>query len=224
MGAKRSRRSRSYGIDKDRYGTARPQRIRSVLPIIAVFCDDTKTAPSYFAHIKREVKERVSLIIHPKSCDRADAHRVVAQAIDCLRRLANRQTTDSNDQSFVWALLDLEASVEARGIASSAATTARNAGVFVALSDPCYEVWTLSHLCDTGESFASCSSVLQRIKSEWLKRFSVPFGPKAQAGYLTLMPFREIATERARRHCLAKDPSYSEVYKLVELIEQLAKK
>ena len=69
----------------------------------------------------------------------------------------------------------------------------------VLLSNPCYEVWTLAHLTDTGEHFNDCKAVVSRIRTEWKKAFGSEFGPKAQADYEKLMRYRDTAILRAEK-------------------------
>jgi hypothetical protein len=85
-----------------------------------------------------------------------------------------------------------------------------------------YEVWTLLHLVDTGTAFLDCQAVLARVESEWQARFGQPFGKKAQADYAKIIGDRRVAASRARKHCEAGDPSWTEVYLLIEEIERLA--
>lgn len=88
----------------------------------------------------------------------------------------------------------------------------------VALSDPCYEVWTLLHLQDTGEMFVDCGAVLARIRQRWKTRFGQEFGKKAQADYSKILADRATAAERARRHHQNGDQSWTEVYLLIDEI------
>ena len=95
-------------------------------------------------------------------------------------------------------------------------------GVQVALSSPCYEVWTLLHLVGTGETFMNCAAVLSRVEIEWAKAFGQAFGTKAQADYSKLMPLVDQAVERASRNhqSVPPTPSWTEVYKAVQVIVQ----
>jgi hypothetical protein len=90
----------------------------------------------------------------------------------------------------------------------------------VALSNPCYELWSLLHLVDTGEMFINCAAVIERLAKEWQGRFKQAFGPKAQADYSKIIEDRMAAVARARKHHENGDQSWTEVYLVVEDIER----
>ena len=89
----------------------------------------------------------------------------------------------------------------------------------MALSDPCFEVWTLLHLEDTGAAFANCDQVIKRIESKWKTRFGQVFPRKARADYSKIIMLRREAARRARRHWQAQDPSRTQVYRIIEEVE-----
>ena len=177
-------------------------------------CDDTKTAVAYFQEMARELKAKVTLKIVRAPFPGATADDVVNNAIKERRGLGQREPRDK-----VWVLLDLEVQPLCRDRALAAQSKALNNGLCVALSDPCFEIWTLAHLTDTGAAFTNCEAVVAEIKKEWKKAFGVDFGhKKAQADYSKLMPLRGLAISCCRRRHERKDPSWTEVYKVVESI------
>ncbi len=207
-------------MGKARYGSRRQTGYRSVLPVVVLVCDDAKTAVAYFQEMRREFKAKVTLKIVPAPCSGATADDVVKAAIT--ERLAlgpDSSVAASEPQDEVWALLDLEVQSELRNLANAAKLKAEDNSVRVALSDPCFEIWTLAHLTDTGTAFANCAAVVAEIKKEWKKEFGTDFGQKkAQADYSKLMPLRGLAISRCRPRHERKDPSWTEVYKVVESI------
>jgi hypothetical protein len=218
--AKKSIKSRSVKIDRNRYGCSRPSRTRPTLPVIVVVCDDTRTAVAYFNVLKRLVKDRLTLTVVPKPRDLASADDVVECAMAKLAELGGDQSHDDADQQSVWALIDLEATPAQHAAANQAKTKGEKSGIKIALSKPCYELWTLLHLIDTGEAFNDCSAVIARLEKEWQKQFDQPFGRKAQADYSKIIDLRMKAMKAARKHHESKDPSWTEVYRVIEEIEQ----
>jgi hypothetical protein len=204
----------------DRFGLSRPRRIRPTLPIVVVVCDDARTAVAYFTELKREVKEKVTLQVVPAPCDGATPDDVVSLAIKWGTELSSEAHHDPEDaKELVWALIDLEVEAQRQAQAHQAKKKAQQAGVSVALSMPCFEVWTLAHLIDTGEHFMDCDAVLARIRKEWKKRFNADFGrQKAQADYSKLMEHRDEAVRRARMRSAGTDQSWTEVYQVVEAV------
>lgn len=222
MGASKSRKSRSTEIDRQRFGLSRRSATRPPLPVIVVVCDDARTAVAYFDIVKREVKEKLTLHVVKKPCDRTTPSDVIGFAIERYEGL--RQTDshdDQGDQEAVWALIDVEQAPERRRQAQEAKSAGEKAGVCVALSNPCYEVWTLLHLEDSGAYFSDCDAVLKRLEREWLDNFGQPLGKKAQADYTKIMPNRGIAVARAKQHHKAGDQSWTEVYQVIERINQV---
>ncbi len=191
-------------------------------PRIVVVCDDKVTAPRYFKYLQDEVKAHVALQVVPRraSCD--DSTAVIAMAKQYLDRL-HEEASDDSEVGSVWALIDVEGSSTAQASALQAKERGELLGVSVALSKPCFEVWTLLHLEDTGALFADCNAVLSQVKTEWRKRFNQDFGKKTRAEYSRIIKDRLVAAERARRHHSRnpRDPSWTEVYLLISEIENL---
>lgn len=219
MAGRKSQRSRRKRDDTRRFGLSRPRRIRSTLPVIVVVCDDARTAVSYFLALKREVRHVLTLTVEGNPCDRASPAEVLKAAKARLAALRRPKCKDGADQSSVWALIDLESDPARRSAASAAKTAGKRAGVSVALSDPCYEVWTLLHLEDTGSTFGDCKAVLDRVKQKWKAKFGQDLGNKAQADYSKIVGSRVAAAARAKKHHTRNDPAWTEVYLLVEEIE-----
>ena len=183
-------------------------------PIKVIVCDDSRTAPAYFTELGREVRQYVTLGIVRAKCA-ASASEVVQRAIE--ERAKLKKGGASGDS--VWALIDLEHERHVRRKAEDEKKRAGQFDVAVALSDPCFEVWTLLHLVDTGKHFANCDAVIKRIASAWKSRFKQTFPRKAQADYSKIIELRHEAACRARRHWEAQDPSRTEIYKVIEEIE-----
>ena len=155
-----ARPARNRSRQSDRYGLRRrPSQVRSPLPGVVVVCDDSRTAPAYFDELKREVKQHTTLKIGPARCQGAAPDAVVEQAI--IEREKLRE--DGDDRDSVWALIDMEQEPFARKRATDAKELGEQRGITVALSDPCYEVWTLLHLENTGRQFSDCGQVLSHL-------------------------------------------------------------
>lgn len=200
----------------------RPAPTRNPLPIVVVVCDDSRTAVAYFTELKREVKHRVTVMVVKAPCHGAAAASVIALAKSEAAELDRDR--DDADSSAVWALIDLESEPERQDSAAKAKSGISGTDVQIALSKPCFEIWTLAHFVDTGEAFKDCGAVLAAVKSEWKKQLGVAFGKqKAQADYSKLMLLRAKAVERCKQHRQRKDPSWTEVHWVVESIDALCR-
>ena len=212
------RRDRQSQNSNRRYKLSRPQGSRMTLPVIVLVCDDSVTAVAYFTELKREVKSKVTLQVCPAPCHGATPSDVIdlaAKKADLLQKF--RDPDDRAEQ--VWVLIDLEAQHHTQVQANQAKHNGEAKGLGVALSMPCFEVWTLAHLIDTGQAFADCHAVVDRIRQEWRKTFGKDFpSKKAQADYSVLMPLRHTASHRASHRNASTDQSWTEVYKVIEAV------
>lgn len=218
-GASHSKHSKS-GQSRVRSRFSRRVGFKSPLPVVVVVCDDNATAPAYFAPLQREIKASVILNVVPAPYHGASPNDVVKEAIEQRSKLKNGE--EKGDA--VWAIFDTEHEPHDRLRAKAAKEKAKQKKIKVAVSDPCYEVWTLLHLEDTGRHFANCQAVINQIKTAWKKKFDQPFGPqKAQADYRKIVSLRHKASKRAKKHCQSSAQSTTEVYKLIDHIESLVK-
>jgi hypothetical protein len=192
-----------------RYGAPRSSRTRRVLPVIVVVCDDTRTAVAYFKLLKHEVKERKTVHVYP-----APHHGATCRDVIEFAQTKAPKPTEPDDRVFV--LVDLDTNPNAANLRDEAST----ASVIMLISNPCFEVWTLAHLEDTGELFSDCKAVLSRVRAEWRELFGTEFGSKAQADYEKLMPLRESAIARCEARKSAANQSWTEVWCAVKVILQ----
>jgi hypothetical protein len=218
-GASKSKRSRSNQESMERYGKRRIAFV-APLPVIIVVCDDAKTAVSYFGEIKNLVRRRATVRVFRNPHDRATAREVVDYAIEQRALLSEKGASDVADKTHAWALIDTEWDSERQAKAHNAQKYGRAKGIGVALSNPCFEVWTLLHLIDTGEYFSGGAAVLARLEDEWIKFFGDVLGPKAQADYSKLMPLLDTAKARARQRNESKprSQSWTEIYQVIAVI------
>lgn len=218
MAARSGRNPRNSRSRAGRYG-ARPVETRTALPVIAVVCDDERTAVAYFNKIKQQVKTKVTVRVIRKSNSWASADEVVDQAIRVREELQRDEDEGEEQRDSVWVLLDLEATDATADAATTAKVRAEKSNINVALSKPCYEMWTLLHLEDTGEYFADCSAVIERLRQLWRRTFDQEFRKKAQADYSKIISLRSDAAERAKRHRRNDDRSWTDVYLVIEKID-----
>lgn len=223
-GASKSKQSLSAQADRNRnnrYGV-RKTGFRDPQPVVVIVCDDEVTAPRYFNELQKLYKGRVYIKIVRKPYSYAGPSAVVGCAVQEYQRIQN--SNDDYDRQAAWAIIDLEHTDKQRREARAAKTKGEKVGIGVALSDPCFEVWTLLHLRDTGESFERCRAVLERVEKEWKNKFAKDFGRKGQADYSKILPLRSDAAKRAKQHYekTPRDPSWTEIYKVIEDIDRLA--
>lgn len=194
---------------------------RPPLPSVVLVCDDEQNAPAYFRMFKKQVQQEVAITI--RSAARSAEH-----AVKCaVREKKLLDEDDGSDQSrdAVWVVIDMEGDSVRRQQATKATREAIAKNIRVALSDPCFEVWTLLHLEDTGQAFNDCKAVVDHLRQAWRKHFGVIFDKKSDIDYSKLArpPYIDSAVERAKAHWNAEDPSRTSVFEIIEYIKELAK-
>lgn len=186
-----------------------------------VACEDRVTAPSYFRELKLIVEHFVTVQVVPPSSGKTSPRAVLASARRSWEELKRNQQEDEGTRDSVWAVIDMECDAERRKQAEDAKESGEDTVVNVVLSNPCYEIWTLLHLEDTGEYFNNCAQILDHIKPLWQKKIGHSFARKTQADYVKIHKWRRDACERAKKHRENNDQSWTEVYKIIEAIESL---
>jgi hypothetical protein len=191
--------------------------VRPPAPRIMIVCDDTRTAPNYFAALRGHLSGHHS---SPPILDvKGACHHGAAtdELIDFAAGLAKGLGEDDS----IWVLIDLEASeTEPRSVSALRKQSRNRKSIKPAVSKPCFEVWTLHHLADTGQKFRDCAEVNGELRKVWKKKFGCDFGnKKAKADYAKIVGRYEDATERSRRqknhgHC------HSEIYLVIEEINR----
>lgn len=218
MSARKSRHSKSGRERRNRYGRGRPTNQKRPLPVVVVVCDDAKTAVGYFRQLQRAVRGRVALRVAPARRHGAMPDEVAQAA----REEAERLRLDADEDDKVWALIDLESEPDRQHKAYEAARRlAGMTGAAAALSNPCFEVWTLAHLVDTGKGFHGCQAVVEELREQWRRTFGSSWDRKTQADYSKLMALRHTAVGRTRARG-RRDPSWTQVWKVVEHIDRVA--
>lgn len=195
--------------NRERYGSKRTSQTRAVLPVVVVVCDDTRTAVAYFNVLKHAVKERRVVNVHPAPRQGATASAVIAFA-----KGKAPDDMEAGDQVFV--VVDLDTNPNELDLREEG----KKSGIAVLFSNPCFEVWTLAHLQDTGEMFINCNAVLKRVGEQWKNAFGLEFGSKSQADYEKLLERVTMAISCCKRRDPSTNPSWTEVWIAAECIIQ----
>lgn len=203
----RRQRRHVHGLSR-RTGTRPPRRT------FVILCEGTVTEPHYLDALKRlpEVHKVASVKIEVDK-DRSGAVplTLVEAAIEV------KKGNDEIDE--VWCLFDVEAPQPHPNLAQALAR-ARDNGIEIAVSNPCFEIWLVLH-------FDRCSAWLTTDAAGRLRREHDGSTGKEVAGEL-YMPLRKIAVQHARdlsdNHLdngtsFPNDNPSSGVFRLLEAIE-----
>ncbi|MGP0062677.1 MAG: RloB family protein [Isosphaeraceae bacterium] len=127
--------------DRDRRPGRRPP-FREPLPIILIVCEGKKTEPEYFRGFVNACQNpRVKIEIAPEHgvprtlVESARAHKKEAETA------ASRQGDENLVYDSVWCVFD----VDDHPHIADARQMARDNGIELAISNPCFELWLLLH-------------------------------------------------------------------------------
>jgi hypothetical protein len=206
-------------INKQERPLGRRAAFREPRKRILVFCEGTVTEPQYFDDFRREEHNAlVDVIIDsdggsPKTLvERAAAQKKQAE------KEAKRFADENLKYDEVWCVYD----VDQHPKLADAYQQARDNGIELAISNPCFELWLLLH-------FADQNAHIERNKAARLLRTHIP-GYAKRAAFDNLRQGYENAVKRAKilkQRCESSgnegcNPS-TEVYRLTEHIRALSK-
>lgn len=129
--------------------------------LFLIACDDSYAPPQYFGFFEIP---RVRIIVDPTLDSKSAPHHV-------LRRLVKKReemNLDPDDES--WLMLDTDHNLQPNHRANFAHTIqeAKEQGILVALSYPCFELWLLLHHATEAEAanLSSCSDIQELIRAK----------------------------------------------------------
>ena len=145
-----------------------------------------------------------------------DPHRLVTEARD-----AQRRDAEAKDQQVeYWCVFDVEAPEPHRGL-NDAIQMARDNGIHIAVSNPCFELWLILHYAEHPRWLDTQSARSTRRQHDGSSGQGLDTGAYMQR--------REVATSRAQRLAETHDrdekgipdnnPS-SSVYRLLQAVEE----
>ncbi|MFD8992217.1 RloB family protein [Streptomyces goshikiensis] len=156
-----------------RAGSSRSEQRRFL-----IYCEGECTEDQYFKGLKRELKSLPVTIC--LGGDHGEPKSLVRSAIKHKERAAKSAADRRTPYDEVWCVVDVEAPSPHPSL-DEALKLARQAGVNMALSNPCFELWLLLHLKDVSayqtsasvqtelEKAADCGYTVQRKHLDYAK-------------------------------------------------------
>jgi len=210
---------RHHGRQGPRCRHARLARVSlGLLPkkAILVVGEGRETEPNYFRGLYGEqaVRDRFHVVIKRGIGFRASA--VVELAI-------GQKAKGDYDQ--IYCVIDVE-DVARRDDLSKAGTLARKHNITLILSNPCFEVWLLSHFERTSRSFVDAAAAAEAVSRHWQTRFGNAYSKGDEKIYRRLKNLTDHAIGNARNvrevdhgnRPVVDCNSSTDVYKLVCLL------
>lgn len=191
---------------------------RDSLARILIACEGKVTEPSYFNEIRHLARIPIELVIRAGAVPKTLVEWAVKLKKDALRK-ARKQKDDNQRYDQVWCVFD----IDGHPFVPESKQQARDNGIELAISNPCFELWVLLHFRDQ-------TSYIERghLRHE-CKKFIPDYDKQLPAAKLlklypeALRRARELDESQRKRGCDGDNPSTG-VFKLMEQIETLGRK
>ena len=124
-----------------KHSLTRRRSYRQPLPRILIVCEGTETEPSYFMALRNREKSLIDLEIEPGGVPKTLVEKAAA-----LKRSANKAAKRDPNLRYdhVWCVFDIDEHPNV----GEAVQQARDNGIELAISNPCFELWILLHFED----------------------------------------------------------------------------
>ena len=191
---------------------------------VLVVCEGAKTEPKYFQSLQKEVR---LLPLEMEIVGEGAAPKTVVERAVELRKTREREVR-RHRQPFrydhVWCVFDVERQHQNPTLAP-ALIQARDTGIHVALSNPCFEYWFLIHLCEHAAPLIDQDATIRELRKH------LPHYAKGADIFARIWhgvdeadrrakAIRDVH-ERAANERIKRDPS-TEVDLLVSLLRRIA--
>lgn len=147
-------------------GRREPEKYRDAR-LFVIATEDTYAARQYFDAFGG-MSPRVKIVVSETTDSRSSPQHVVD------RLLRYRDVEELNEDDRLWALLDTDHWIEPNHRAQliDALKRAKDNGIMVAMSNPCFDLWLLLHHMDLPEDHGIVDG---RGVAEYMRRNGVPF-------------------------------------------------
>jgi len=129
--------------------------------LFVIATEDTNAPKQYFK-IFEKMSSRVSIVV----CETTDNRSSPRHVID--RLVEHRRNEDLNEDDQLWALLDTDHWIKRNHVAglNEARAVARQNGIRLAMSNPCFDLWLLLHHMDLpcGHGICDANGVAEHMR------------------------------------------------------------
>jgi len=217
-----SRGVRKTGRIRSRLRNGAPARVSIRRPIkrtVLIVGEGKETEPNYFRGLKQEDAVKARFAVTVKKGPGWSPVRIVEHAIN----LKNAATSRGEDYDEIWCVLDVEGHTKRQSL-NKAADMARENGITLCLSNPCFEIWLLSHFERKARAYYDCDAVVVRLNTFWQKHHRQDYRKNDDQIYYRVSDHTQAAIYNAQwvsenhhrdRPNTADCNSSTEVYRLV---------
>ena len=208
----RKGRQRSTSSLRRRYMPIQEQRSGALTLIV---CEDSVASPAYLNHCKLEWRS-TGVEIHGEQCG-ASPRTVVEYATRVKKervRKARRGGPPVYDQ--VWCVFDRDQHANIH----QAVNMAKDNGIRIALSTPCFEVWLILHFEYTTRLFHDCTEVIRRLNGHLGTLYDKRAMPMDELFPVLDTAMIHAGRLRANNEATATDNPLTDVDKLIDEIRR----
>lgn len=192
---------------------------RSERTTILIVGEGQETEPNYFHGLKKEEVVSAKFAVKVRKGHGRSAEDVVNEVIDY------KKGARARDQEYdeVWCVLDVEGPSK-RDSLNRAVTLAEKNGITLCLSNPCFEIWLLSHFVKQARSYNDCDAVIVELNKHWRDHWNQDYRKNDEHVYERVSALTQTGLENAEwvrktHHAGKRDTadanSSTEVYRLV---------
>jgi hypothetical protein len=191
-------------------------------PRVLIACEGNQTEPNYFDGLRREQAVQNRFVVKIVRGDGKTPLEAVEKALAAVEAAEQRGPAFRFDE--VWCVLDVEQAGENPQLDEARKLAGEN-HFRVALSNPAFEVWILSHFERTAAAFIDCDKVIEQLNKHWLREYGREYEKADRDLYRRLRDRTTGAVENARwvreQHFAGENDaircnSSTEVYRLAE--------
>jgi len=193
--------------------------------LVLILTESRETEPNYFEALKNEDSIKAGFKVNIKRTgDSPD--KVVRRAIELKEEEELRDSEGIFTYDQIWCVLDVEGPENLKSI-TEAIDLAQKNNIYLCLSNPCFEIWLLSHFVREGRYYRSAKAVEQRLNKSWRDHTGQEYDKSAPRIYdmisgLTDQAIQNAQWVREEHHKNRKNPldcnSSTEVYRLVKFL------
>ena len=143
----------------------RATRDRPEMTTVLIVGEGEKTERNYFQGLTGEEAVRARFTVTVKKGHGRSAEDVVKEAIDYKKGAKHR----GQEYDEVWCVLDVEGPNK-RDSLDRAVALAEGNHIRLCLSNPCFEIWLLSHFVRRTRAYNDCAAVIVDLSKYWRDR------------------------------------------------------
>ena len=160
---------------------------------ILIVGEGQETEPNYFRGLIREEAVSAKFAVTVKKGPGYSAEAVVKEAIKYKKSALDRH----QEYDEVWCVLDVEG-LSKRDSLDRAVALAESNAIKLCLSNPCFEIWLMSHFAREARSHNDCDAVIVALNRHWQRHYAQDYRKNDDRIYQRVSTLTREAIENAK--------------------------